>query len=86
MKPLLYLQNVAVVLATCLRVKSAEKIEGLFYYDIRSNDECQMTPYSIEESVWTNHLGTIATTKPLPLKYGYMELNKKEAIQLLQVI
>lgn len=85
METLFYLGKVPVVFATCLRVKSAKRKEGLHYYDIRHEDECPFTPCTVENFVWVDHFGTIATMEPLNLEDGYIEFNGIEAAQLLQV-
>lgn len=86
METLFYLYNIPVVFATCLRIKSAEREEELYYYDIRHDDECQMTPCTLEPLVRVSHLGTIATSKPLPLTNGFLNLSEDDAANLLQVI
>ena len=59
------IQNAEIVIATCLRVPTSEREENLFYYDVRSDDECQGIPCEVSNFVMVNHLATIATNKEL---------------------
>lgn len=62
---ILKLRGKSVVYATSLRIPTSERLEDLFYYDVRSSDENSGVPASIKRGVMVNHLGTIATTEPL---------------------
>lgn len=48
---------------TDLRIKPSDRINDLYYYDIRDNSEGE--PCSIEDFVMVNHWGTIVSTKNL---------------------
>ncbi|MFY0521595.1 LPD28 domain-containing protein [Lysinibacillus sp. UGB7] len=72
------LRDSEIVNATCLRIPLDQREEGLFYYDVRHDDECQGIPCSVEYFVFINHLGTIVTNKPLTLRNGYLILNEDD--------
>lgn len=61
------LRGVEIVFGTTLRVPPVEREASLHYYDVRDCDDCTGEPSSVERNVFINHLGTIATTQPLPL-------------------
>lgn len=66
-------QNTEILFGSSLRVPKSERDDNLFYYEIRHDDECQGIPCELADFIFVNHLGTIATSKPLNIgKYGYI--------------
>lgn len=57
--------GVPVVVAVALRIHLADRVDGLYYYNVREDDDG--SPYSLEKFVFVNHFGTIATSEPIEL-------------------
>ena len=53
-----------IVYITSARITKDNRMENLYYYDIRSDDE-GFTPIEICKSVMVNHFGTIVTDGPI---------------------
>lgn len=77
------LRGAKIIFESSLRVPFMERIEGYHYYDVRHDDECIGIACSVEPFVFVNHLGTIATDKPLPLdNLNCLDLTEDEAAML----
>jgi|GEM_PF-5624645 len=77
---LFYFRGVPVVHVTSLRIPSDERQEGLFYYDIRHDEEDWCEPVTVEPGVLVNHFGTMVTTKPLTFstEFGFQSIEITE--------
>lgn len=56
-----FIQQIEVLQAKCLRIPYRDREEGLHYYEVRHDDECLGVPVTIENRIISNHFGTIVT-------------------------
>lgn len=62
----LELEGSTVVFADCSDVRVSDVPEGKFKYSIRHTDDDDMTPATVERSVWVNFMMDIIMDKPIP--------------------
>lgn len=80
------LRGVKIADASPYRIPLESRQADLHYYDIRHHDENGMRPATIENRVFANHMGTIATTEPLHFGPDGLALTEAEEFIILQAI
>ena len=79
------IQEIEVLHATSLRIPQKDRKDGLYYYDVRHDDECLGIPVTIENRVLVGHYCTIVTGRPLRFNNQY-ELSNNEAYLIQSVV
>lgn len=75
-----HIAGVPVVTITPFRITKDKQIKGLFYYNLRHDEEYVDDPFSLEKHVWSCHYCTIATSKPI----ASLEDNSLEWIEVTE--
>ena len=62
-------------LFTSIRLIRESVADGLYYYEIRHDDEAKGDPVQIARGILVNHYGSILTREPIPLPAnGYRDI------------
>lgn len=84
-KDKVFIQEIVILYATSLRIPLKERKDGLYYYDVRHDDECLGIPVTISDMVFVGHYCTIVTEHPLKFNRQY-DLSNNEADLIQSVV